>query len=349
MSDAPFTALQEALIAALGGDALRAATPDLDGLIDALQPLGASATVEQLRQTLALLVALDTPDTTIVPEPAQDFSVFYQYNGPFAGYRDALFGPIAPSPLSNALWSSLTQSVPTLRSPFGAIIWEAGAIALLTQALSLAVPDLALLLDRTRLEEGVANVTAMLTPGLAPGYIAVLAGGNSPLSVQLQALQAAGQSTAALEELEDALTQGRFTAAVGSAIDQGGDSAQESLWFLFNLWCLLTVLGEPDVDGRIADFTAAGLPVPAEVGPVAWRTSYTQWFAPPWGATDVVALAGGRLGAALPEKELIYSGGERSKPPTVFHVQRAGGYALSFALWSSYNRFSAATGGAQIG
>ncbi|MFJ2672029.1 hypothetical protein [Streptomyces sp. NPDC087525] len=116
---------------------------------------------------------------------------------------------------------------------------------------------------------------------ITPTYAWVLGNKYDPVTSALRVVLAEDGGAAARAALKEAIKSGRFTAVVGAVMPDDPD--HHVLWFLYNLWLFLTLLNEPSVDKAINECKQAGLPVPAQVGPMDWN-HYVDWavFGPPF-------------------------------------------------------------------
>jgi hypothetical protein len=309
--------------------------PSLVALLDALPAYADPTWLATHRGVLANLLETSLPNDPVAPQPSEssgDDEDSYQYTGPYSGYQDAFFGGVGAEPAA-ATVSGLVQSTISQGTPW----WGTFGLAVLTDAARLS-PGLSV--DTGHLSSDMASYQATLLSALSATVLGVYQAGFAPTATALGTITtAAGQAPAALAQLTAALTSQQFTANVNQSLAMGGNSTSAATWFLYNLWITLKALGAPDVDGVIGQAQAAGLQVPAEVGPGSWWTGgYGSWFLPITG-TDVTPQAGPTLGADMPETGTSYNGQWGSSVP--FYPPAVGnGYASSLCFWGGLSVYN---------
>lgn len=313
--------------------------PDLIALIDALPYFGDPAWNSAFRGTLANLAAANLPNNSISAEPNYTggfYNAFYQYDGPYSGYRDAFFNGVSQTA---AAGDALSQ-MQAINSGLNAGWWGQYATALLTDAVR---SKIAVSVDTAGLSANLVACHSSILTSLSAAFLAVIRSGYAATSLAYRNLTQSGQTASALQQLTDSVKSSAFIANSNEAMSIGGDSTNAATWFLYNNWILLKLLGG-NVDQVIRDAASAGLSVPPQIGAGVWwnggSSGYTQWFTALSGA-DVAGLTGSRMTDSMPEQEMsttISLGGGLSLPVTT-HTSTVAGYSHSLVEWGSLAKF----------
>ena len=315
----------------------------LQNLVDSLPYYGSPDWNSAFRGALANLAASNLPNSAIAAHPMDygfGYVESYSYDGPYSGYRDAFFHGIATSTAASEVLSQVQTVNAGLSGPW----WGSYGLALLTDAVRSKV---SVAVDSSKLTSAMAGCHGALLPALSAAYLAVIKSGYSSTATAYQAIVQQGLTSQCATELTAAVKTSAFIANSNEAIAMGGDSTNAATWFLYNNWILLKLLGS-DVDSAITVAKAAGLTVPAEVGPSVWwnggANGYTEWFAALSGA-DVSGLTGSIITASMPESTLSSFSG--SPIPVSGHTTEANGYSVSLTSWgdlASYKQKSSCLG-----
>jgi hypothetical protein len=302
-----FQQYQQKLVSELLG--ATAGSGSLPALLAALPYYADPAFTTPHRDALCAVLRTTFPDNTIAPQPDEVSMVYfasYVYTGPYPGYAAALCPNSAPTDASRRIAPSFATSW-----------WQSYGLAVMTDAARIAV---GLPVDTGRLAGDLSSFHTTLVPALTNSVMIVLQTTYQPTATQFPP-----PSPAAVQQLLS-MVDG-MKANINQSIAMGGQSATAATWLLYLLWIVLKALGDPDVDGDIRRLQAAGLTVPAQVGPGTWWSGgFTSWFAPLAGPD----LSTSALSAPFPEQKTVtyVEGG-----PHVSDVAPAGGYSYSLAAW----------------
>jgi len=308
--------------------------PSLQTLVDALPYYGDPDFETAHRSALTNLLEVNMPNSAITPQPNEfgfGYSTMYSYTGPASGYRAFFFAGITQT----ASAANVARLVQTQNGNLNSGWWGNYGVAVLTDAVRRKV---GLTLNTGKLAGDLSTFNTTFLPCLAASYLGVYQSGFTPTANALNAIVAAGQTTQACADLVSLISSGQFTANINEVISAGGDRTAAAVWFLFNLWTTLKALGLADVDSAIRQFQAAGLNVPAQVGPQNWQNGgYTTWYDALSGS-DLAGPFSGPITAALPELKTTYF--SQSPLPVKENVSLARGYAQSLCYWGALNWYN---------
>jgi hypothetical protein len=300
----------------------------VENLVDALPDYENSDWYTTYRAALVNLLQVSLPNAAIGAQP-QEIDVVhifqYGYNGPFSGYRDAFFHGISSTAVTAQIASLVSAADSNLNSGW----WGNFALALLTDAVrQVAAPPL----DTNKLSADLSNYNAGLEPALSSSYLAFFQTGYSPTVDALNAIGDENQTQAACTVLTNAILDGQFTLDINNAMALGSPFSSTAVWFLYNLWMSLKVLGCPDVDSVIQQAKTAGLEVADVISAGTWWSNGIGVPALLTGA-DLVPTITGIAVADLPEK--VFDDGQDDGTTTV-----SVGYAQSLCNWGSMNVYN---------
>lgn len=315
--------------------------PGLQVLIDAMPYYGNHEFQTIHRGALANLLEVYLPNDPIASQGNESgfgWNAFYQYTGPHPGYRDAFYGGI---PLSAAA-ANLAAVVQATKGNLNNEFWGNYGVTVLTDAIKQTVGGN---LNTGKLSTDLTNNNNAFLPTLSASYYAIFSHDFSPTVNALNALKTSGQTAQANTDLVAHISSGQFTANINQALVTPGDSAAMAVWFLFNLWVTLKALDNPNIDGAIRQFQAAGLKVPPQVGADNvgpgnwWSGGYTSWWSQLSGS-DVVEAARGTIQTVMPQRkqtgQSVSSHGGYSAP-AISDGAASNGYCWSFINWGKLN------------
>jgi hypothetical protein len=315
----------------------------LSALIDAFPKQNDADIFKLHRGALDNLLEMNLPNHAIRPHPDYQrgtVSYYPKYTGPSSGYQNAFFGGVTQSAAATAVAAQVKDANASLNTAW----WGNYAVAVLTDAIrqQLNPP-----LDTNKLATDLANYHKALLPALSASYLAVFTAGYKPTVTGLKAITDAGMAKDVAGTLAAAIEQGRFTANVNQAIQQGGQAASAATWYLFNLWITLKALGADSVDSVITQAQNAGLMVPQVVGPGDpqnpsklgwWNGGYTTWFAALSGS-DVLSDAYSTIVVDMPQTADTLQGQYSTGPVDATEQY---GYAYSFCSWGDLSWYKPA-------
>ncbi|NEO88544.1 MAG: hint domain-containing protein, partial [Spirulina sp. SIO3F2] len=312
-------------------------TAKVNALIDAFPYYGDHEWDSSHKLALVNLLAINLPNDTIAPTPTSNSistRISYTYKGSYSGYQDAFFHGVSQSNVG-AKAASLIQGV---SSGLDSSWWSNYAVAVLTDAIKQKISSIGF--NTSQLSTDLGDSNNALKPALAASYLAVFEAGYEPTTTALKAISASEMEPASAL-LNQAISNGQFTANINQAISMGGDSTNAATWFLFNLWIALKALGYSDVDTAIANYKKKGLNVPIEVDAGSWWTGgYTSWYSPLSG-NDVMRLkaTSEAISSSMPElvTEIVWPLSFPQPKPYIGNWPN--GYSNSFCQWGSLSRY----------
>lgn len=308
----------------------------LTALIDALPYYSDNNWLSLHRSTLLNLLQVNLPNEQIEPHPMEygfGYVSSYFYRGSYSGYQNAFFSGILPSPLG----TKVANAVAAVNPGFNYIWWGKYSVAVLSDSIRVA---LNMNLDTKKLSSDLNNFATSFNTALAASCWIVNQYGFAPTANAFAAIANNNYTATALTELTNAIINQQFTADINHAISMGGESTTASIWFLFNLWLTLNILGG-NVDDIIRQAQNAGLQVPVEIGPVNWRSgSYAYWFNPLNG-NDMLPSANATIQAPMPETWVFSAG---TPYPSYNNITQANGYSISLCNWGKLNWYKPGDG-----
>jgi hypothetical protein len=298
-------------------------------LINAIPFYSSDKWIKIHRGAMANLLATNLPITPISPHPKESSGGFhpkgasYTYDGPYPGYREAFW----PGVTSSAAATSLAAYVKDVHSTLDAGWWSRYGVAILADAIREKVQ---LKLNTGKLDRDKDEFFNSLRPALSASYLSIFINGYAPTASALNVLSPLDRPMATLY-LQTGIEAGKFTTNLNHMLEMGGADAKAVTWFLLNLWITLKSLGMPDLDHAINKFKAAGLLVPAIVGPVKWWKEGCDFWFDKLSGSDVEAMAATTIAAGFPEIKNAFDYkhplGVKTKITTPY------GYSYSFCHW----------------
>ncbi len=297
---------------------------DTQNLINSLPYYQESISQEVLKSSLINIFKNKLPNNSVSPQPSDNgfgYNTSYDYTGGYNGYKDAFFNAISLTPIATNV---LTQVGNIVNENF----WNGYAVALLTDAIRKQV---SVGLDSNSLQNALNSYSLQISKILAPSYLGIFTNGYTPTQNALSAIK---NKDLALNELDNAIANGQFTANVNQALSIPGDSASAATWFLFNLWISLKALGMQDVDSAIIKYKKNGLNIPIQIDSNNWwNGEYSNWFAP----LDGSYIESSTITASMPEESYTYFSGSGYPSKSSENVQN--GYSQSLTNWGSLSYY----------
>lgn len=297
---------------------------DLQNLLNLLPYYQESVNQSVLKNSLINIFKTKLPNNSIAAQPSDygfGYSISYEYKGNYNGYKDAFYHGV-----------SLTSSGSNVLKQVGNIVdgnyWSGYSVALLTDAIRKKV---SVSLDSNKLQDSLRSYSSQTSKILSPSYLGIFTDGYEPTQNAFNAIQ---DKNSALNELDNAIANGQFTANVNQALSVPGDSASAATWFLFNLWISLKALGMQDVDSAIKQYKKNGLNIPIEVDAKNWWDGhYSSWFAP----LDGSYISSSTITASMPEESYSYFSGSMFPAKSSQSVQN--GYSQSLTNWGNLDYY----------
>lgn len=298
---------------------------NLIALIDGIPFYQDSSIQTSMHGTMANLMATTLPNKLIrtpIYYPAYD-SV---YTGSYDGYRSAFYHGVS----RNNAAQRVADLTPTADSGLTTSWWGNYSVVTLTDRIR-EVADMPL--DEPKLANDLTNYHNRLKPGLTATYQGVFEKAFGPTANPFGTLGSEGQKADAANLLDEAISNGFFTANINQVMASPPDGPPSATWFLYNLWVTLKALGHQDVNGAISYYESpeVGLLVPPEIGPQNWWSgSYTTWYDAIDGSS-VINPAPSMMTTSCPYRYYVApSGPPMNLPGHSEDTNLNDGYSLSF-------------------
>lgn len=303
----------------------------LVALIDSLPAYNSPSLFEALYGTFANILEMNLPNARLQQQPGTPgmCTTAFQYSGPYSGYQNAFYPGVTLSQAGTSVIQQVFRANPALNPAW----WAGYSITVLTDAIYISKINVSL--DTDKLSSNLGSYNTQLLPALTPAYTGVFQFAYAPTTNALNSINNAGESAAVATLLQQSILDGYFTTNINIAIQNGGDGAQAAVWFEYNLWVSLQVLGAQNVNGFIQQAINSGLSVPVQVSPdYWWNGGYTSWYNPMSGST-VLPAATATINSGFPQmSEVICSRGGHTSPQ---YGDYPNGYCISFCEWGSLN------------
>ncbi|MCG3651383.1 Hint domain-containing protein [Aliarcobacter butzleri] len=299
---------------------------DLQNLINSLPYYQESVSQEVLKNSLVNILENKLPNDRIGAQPSDygfGYNISYSYNGNYSGYKDAFFNGISLNSISTNILNQIGNIVDDK-------FWSGYSVALLTDSVR---KHISINLDSNALQSALSSYSTEISKILAPSYLGIFTNGYIPTQNSFNSIQ---NKNTALNELDNAIANGQFTANVNQALSIPGDSASAATWFLFNLWITLKALGMQDVNSAITKYKNNGLNIPIQVDSNNWwQGNYSSWFAP----LDGSYINSSTITNSMPQESYTYVSGSMYPSHSSENIQN--GYSQSLVNWGSLSYYKA--------
>lgn len=306
--------------------------PDLAALLNSVPYYQDSAFQSVFRDALTNVIACSLPNDGIAAQPDDDGSfsrTTYSYNGNYSGYQNAFFG----SP-DSTLATLLISQASTISGLYNSNWWSGYAVALLSDAIRIAG---AAGINQGALSNNITYYSGQFGALLSPSYLVVLKNAYMPMVTALNTINQHGDQADVLQALTNAITENAFITNMNLVMATPGDEADAAVWFIFNIWVLLTILGDSNVDQTIGSVITAGLTnLPSTVQQQSWwNGAYTSWYLPLSGAD----IQSSTITESMPETSVTYT--VDADPPDSYSYPNVGnGYSASLCNWGPLNTYN---------